>query len=205
MKGHRVQFELSNQESKLTSYNPRAELHGEEPEPAADISFILNLPSEQLAMFAPTLRGMLYCKKDASEDNDLANQASRASAEPNLRFPKLGALSWSEELVGATLTIDHGLGGKNSDIVLEGCTVKKFKIDPQEGGTCIVSFQVQGHPGERECGKLSMLVGRDVEITIEPPKGDLVEQAQQPDKPLATAGDESKRSKRKAPADAAMH
>lgn len=162
-------FELTNQQAKLTSFNPRAEMHGEDPTPAADIKFETNVPAELLVLFDPTLRSFLYCKRDGIEGGDLANQASRASEAPNLRYPKLGGpLKWDMDIVGATLTIHHGLGGK-SDLIIPGCKVNAFTLAPQEGGTCIIGFRVQCKPDEKQSGKLCFMVAESVEITIEPP------------------------------------
>jgi hypothetical protein len=47
-------------------------------------------------------------------------------------MPKLGPLKYSEEPVGAEVTIHRGLGGK-SDIMLPGCSVNNFTLDAQEG------------------------------------------------------------------------
>lgn len=175
------QFALSNQAATLSSFNPRSEQHGDEPTPAADLKFAVAMESALLAMLDPQLRHALYCK-NAGVDNDLANQMHEA---PNLRFPKLEALRWKHEIVGAKLTVHHGIGGI-SDLVIEGCNVNKFSVDAQEGGTVIVSFRVQCKPSEAACGKLCLLIGGDVEITLEPPAA--IEEPAQDDKPLNTVG-----------------
>lgn len=175
------QFALANQSATLTSFNPRSEQHGDEPQPAADLKFAVAMESALLAMLDPELRHALYCKR-ADVDNDLADQAHEA---PNLRFPKLDALRWKHEIIGARLIVHHGLGGI-SDLVIDGCNVNKFSVDAQEGGTVIVGFRVQCKPNELTCGKLCLLIGEDVEITLEPPA--VVEEAAEDDAPLNTVG-----------------
>jgi hypothetical protein len=156
-------FSLTNQKAKLASLNTRAEVSGPDKVPAADLRFSINVPSDALAGFAPTLRGHLYCKN--GDGGDLANQSHDA---PNLRYPRLGALPWSGDIMGATLTVHHGLGGK-SDLVLADAKVNRFVIEPQEGGTCIVKFRVQAHPGDREVGRLYNMIQREVDISLEGP------------------------------------
>lgn len=177
------QFALTNQSATLTSFNPRSEQHGDEPTPAADLKFAVAMESALLAMLDPQLRHTLYCKREGV-DPDLVNQAHEA---PNLRFPKLEPLRWKHEIVGATLTVHHGLGGA-SDIVIDGCNVNKFSVDPQEGGTVIVGFRVQCKPSEAACGKLCLLIGEGVDITLEPPAAIEEPAPAQDDNPLNTVG-----------------
>lgn len=173
---YKPQFELSRANALLISFNPRAEKHGEDPQPAADLRFALNLPSSDLAMLDPTLRSLLFCK-DPDRPSDLADQGTET---PHLRFSKLrGPLEWEHEIIGAQLVVHYGTGGK-SDIVIEGCNVNKFSIDPQEGGTVIFGFRVQCHPTEHQNGKLSYMIQKDLEISLAPPeegKADLADQA----------------------------
>lgn len=154
-------FSLSKTQATLSNFNPRRELHGDEKEAAGDIKFECNLASELLAMFSPTLRSCLYHKD--GNGGDLADQAHDA---PNLRFPLMHPFKWELEIVGAELTIGHGIGG-DSDIVLFG-SVNGFVLAPQEGGTVLVRFRVQCHPDERAAGKLCMLQGESVEISVVP-------------------------------------
>lgn len=156
-------FALANQTAKLSNLNTRAEQSGPDKLPAADLKFSINVPSESLASFAPELRSLLYCKN--GNGGDLANQSHDA---PNLRFPRLGPLAWGGDIIGAELTVHHGLGGK-SDLVLGEAKVNRFVIEPQEGGTVLVHFRVQAHPDEKAVGKLYGMIQRDVEISLDGP------------------------------------
>ena len=161
-------FELSNQEAKLVSFSPRRELHGDDPQPAADLRLFMNLDAAELVMFDPTLRSLLFHKAEHAASN-LADQAHDA---PDLRFPKLkGPLDWDLEIIGAELTLHRGLGGK-SDLTIPSCTVNKFQLDPQQGGRVLVGFRVQAHPSESQSGKLAFLIGEDVEISLAPPEAE---------------------------------
>ena len=156
-------FTLSHRTAKLANLNVRAEQAGADKLPASDLKFSINVPSDSLIEFAPELRGLLYWKNGGG--GDLADQTHDA---PNLRFPRLGPLSWEGEIVGAELTVHYGLGGK-SDLVVAAAKVNRFVIDPQEGGTVIIQFRVQAHPDEKSVGKLYSMIQRDVDISLTGP------------------------------------
>ena len=87
---------------------------------------------------------------------------------PNLKFPLMGALKWKKDLVGYTLTVQHGVG---SDIVLTGCKVNNFTIDPKEGGSVDLKFRVQSSDvDERTLGKLGLLVQNEVDVMLLAPE-----------------------------------
>lgn len=157
---------------KITSVNPRSERHGpEELHPAVDIGISLTTCNDILSALDGKLLDALYTK---NANADQGGQQSLDGVEevshlPNLKFPLMGALKWKKELIGYTLTVMHGVG---SDIVLTGCKVSKFTIDPKEGGSVELSFRVQSSDSldERTLGKLSLLVQNEVEIMLEAPE-----------------------------------
>ena len=156
-------FELMDQKARLHSYTPRRELHGETPVPAATLIFETVVDADVLALFSPTLRHFLFHKAEHSPD--LADEAAEAN---DLRYPEItNALKWTLELVGAVLTIEHGLGAK-SDLVLPGAKVDGFQITPAQGGMVNVRFSVGAHPDERQSGKLAFLIGTELTITLTP-------------------------------------
>lgn len=126
---------------KITSVNPRSERHGpEELHPAVDIGISLTTCNDILSALDGKLLDALYTK---NANADQGGQQSLDGVEevshlPNLKFPLMGALKWKKELIGYTLTVMHGVG---SDIVLTGCKVSKFTIDPKEGGSVELSFR----------------------------------------------------------------
>lgn len=158
-------FELTNQQVRLANVNLRAELHGEDPKPAADLKIEAKLSNDALAQFHPTLKHFLYSKDEEQPDLVSAQDNERVT---RLRMPKLGPLKWDTELVGARVVVHHGVNGKG-DIDLEGCNVNSFTLTAEEGGTVAISFRAQAHPDEKQIGKLSTLIGKDVEISVEPP------------------------------------
>lgn len=153
-------FSLLNQNVKLTNFNPRAELHGEKPEPAADLTLEANISNDMLAEFHESLKSLLYMR-DAQSDID-PNHLTK------LRIPRMGTFPYEEEIVGATVTIHHGISAK-SDLILGGCMVNNFKLTAQEGGTVAVRFRVQAHPDEKQMGRLAMMIGTTIEVSVVPP------------------------------------
>lgn len=161
-------IELEQQDATLLNYNPRTELHGQDPTPAADVRFAFNAASgDVLPMLDPTLRSFLFFKS-GTKQHDLASQGHEA---PDLRFPKLAKpLAWSVTLEEAELTIHRGLGGI-SDLVFTLAKVKKpLLIAPQQGGTVVVEIQVQCYPDEKQAGALFTLMGQKISVSFKPGK-----------------------------------
>jgi hypothetical protein len=158
-------FCLTEHQCKLTSFNPRAEIHGDDPKPAADIRFDFNVEATELAHFSPTLRGFLF-HKDSAAPGDLVDAQHDA---PNLRFPLLGALKWHQEYFGYELRISHGIGA--AGITLTG-DLNNFVFEPKEGGTVHIACRFQCHPDEKQFGKLCQLIAQTVDITLTPPEAE---------------------------------
>ena len=57
-------FSLANQAAKLTSVNPRAEIHGTDHVMAADLKFEIKVGNDVLSEFDPSLKSSLYKKAD---------------------------------------------------------------------------------------------------------------------------------------------
>ncbi len=154
-------FELTNQTVKLSSVNPRAEIHGTEKKPACDLKFEYAADNGELAHFAPDLRSALY---KAPEDQGDLIEPERLSV---LRFPKMGAFKFETAGKGYTLTLHYGIGGP-SDVELSA-DIDSFKLLPQNGGTVIIMFRAVVHPDEKASGVLCSLVQQNVDITLTPP------------------------------------
>lgn len=171
-------FELHEASAKVSSFNPRAEMHGNEREKAGDLRFELAMAAaDVLPMFSPELHAALYCRHDTQVD--LASKGTDGLV--NLKFPKLGPLKWEREIVGATLTIHQGISAK-ANLVIDGCIVNNFALSPSEGGTVIVSFRVQRSKlDEKQCGRLCQLVQEQVDISLAPPEGGGESKAPTPD------------------------
>lgn len=159
----------------LSSFNARAENHGEEKKPAADLKITAILPNDVLSEFHPTLKSFLYHKDANAQPGDLVDQshADEPGWLPNRRFPKLSPLKWDDETVGASVSIAYGATGRT--IELSGCNVNGWTLEPMEGGSVSVAFRIQAHPDEKQSGKLCMMVQQEVELTLTPPApGDML-------------------------------
>jgi len=163
-------FEIESMTTlRLTNVNPRMEKHGPESVPAVDMNFIMDAPNDVLSYFDGGLLNALYTVRTEAQSDEQTeiDGLDPVSHLPNLRFPKMSPIKWDWRGAGYTLELDYGLGsGRN--IVLETCEVGKFVIDAKEGGTVELKFQVQVTTGltEQIIGKLSMMIGQEVGITL---------------------------------------
>ena len=167
-----MNFDLNNIAATLIHFSPRRELHGQDPEPAGDLKVRADLTNNDLALFHPTLKSMLYhFDKSLDAQESLIDDPQHA---PHIRFPQLPVLKWDGEVTGAKVTIHHGISAK-SDIVLETCNVDNFTIEPKQGGTVTLTFRIQSHPDMNQSGHLCTMIGTDIEISIESPTSDASE------------------------------
>lgn len=162
-------FELHRKAAKIVSVNLRAEKHGEDTQPAADIKMSSNLDAHAIDAFDPSLRTWLF-GKGPDADNDLADQAHDA---PNLRQPRIAPqYDWVPRYAGYELTIhDLGISQAGGELRIGACEFNKIRFAPQEGGTVIVSWRLQFHPTEAQAGKLSTLIQETVDVSLLAPEG----------------------------------
>ena len=164
-------FSLKRQSAKLTSVNPRAEIHGEDRVPAVDLKFEITSSNDVLSEFHPSLRSMLY---ERPSDPDLADDGESLT---QLRFKLLGPLKYAAEFAGYTLRVHWGVSG-HDDIVLGDCAVDGFRFDCQDGGSVTVGYRVIAHPSERDMGRLCGMIQREIEISLlEPDAAPLFEKS----------------------------
>lgn len=159
------QIEYTEHTAKLTKIEADMRVAGvDNPEPTIEVDVELNMPSELLPMFDPTLRSMLFHKNGAVQ-HDLASQTHDA---PDVRYPKMKfPLVWESRIEGATFTVHKGLGGV-SDLVLGEASIKNFRLTPMEGGTVAVAFNVRAKPAaESAFGRLATMLKSDVSISLE--------------------------------------
>ena len=156
-------FEIFQKRVKLSSVNPRAEIHGDKKKAACDLKLEYAAENEVLYDFDAGLLPALYTVPEDQQDLIEPGRLSQ------LRFPKAGAFKWDLSCKGYTLEIDYGMGGPLSDIILGGVDIDGFKLVPQNGGTVIVVFRAVVHPDEVAFGKLCSLVQQDITLTLRAP------------------------------------
>ena len=152
----------------LANVNVRAEVHGEEREPAGDLKLECDIPNDVLTELHPALKGMLYYFDDA-RPADLVEQSKKGEPGflPHLRIPDLvGPLKWGEEMTGVRLTLHQG----KSELVLLDCKVNNVQFEPKDGGTIALQLRVQAHPGEKDWGRLCSLTQSEVTVSITTPE-----------------------------------
>ena len=142
--------------------------------PGAKLNFEVQLSADILDAFDPKLKSMLFMKGSGSE---AAKQAAldgipSASDMPNLTGigMKVGKLSWSQELSGYQLVIDHGMGGKKSDLEITDGLLSNWRFIPKEGGTVIARMSFESaNVTEAQFGRLAKMKSRDIEVKFRPP------------------------------------
>lgn len=154
-------FSLANQAAKLTSVNPRAEIHGQDHVMAADLKFEIKVGNDVLSEFDPSLKSSLYKKADGPQ-GELIQEAGHL---PSLKFPLMGPVKWGKELSGYEVVVHYGVSGKG-DIRLLTCEVDQFRFDCQDGGTVVVGFRVIAHPESVELGRLCEMIQQEVELSL---------------------------------------
>jgi len=164
-------FSIHEQECRM-HFHSRSNKEGTERVPAATLQLTYRASNDVLAEFSPDLKSSLYRRPNSAE-GDMADKADSRLDDPSylpvLKYPNMkNKVALADKVVGATVTVHHGIRGK-SDLVLDECTIDKFQLDPQEGGTVVVSFNVACIPSKDQAGDLHMKQDQDVVVTIQPP------------------------------------
>lgn len=157
-------FSIENQAAKLTSVNPRAEIHGADHVMAADLKFEIKVSNDVLSEFDPALKASLYRKAHPGEEVQPSLQLE-PGALPKIKFPLMGPVKWGSELSGYEVIVHYGISGKD-DIRLLACEVDQFRFDCLDGGTVVVSFRVIAHPAPGELGRLCEMIQQEVDISL---------------------------------------
>ncbi len=174
-------FQTDKQLAKIASFTPIAEKHGDENKLAASLKFELSAANSALDAFSPKLRKFLFRKAGKGEQQDLIEGTDGLVA---LEMPRLGALSWDEEFPGYEIEIAGGLH-LAEPIVQVDVTLKKFRFEPLEGGSVLITFSAVFHPDAEEAGALCALIQDEVELTLTPPTKQEDTGAAQADFPIA--------------------
>jgi hypothetical protein len=160
-------FRIHQQDCRLLSVNPRAELHGEDTKLACDLKFKTMLPNDALEMFDDRLKTTLFGARPLDEQ-DLADQGMSSDYLPALRFPSMGPIKWEYESDGYTAHISRGITGYE-DIKLNKVAIDKFVFECLEGGSVEMQFRVVAHPNTEAVGSLCELIQSDVDLSMIPP------------------------------------
>jgi hypothetical protein len=167
-------FSLTEQQTKINSFTPRMEKHGEENILAGTMKCETTMHSSVLDIFDKGLRKLLYRKPSAGEQSELPLGDSDGLTARKL--PCLAPLKWDEDFPGYALEIQSGLALdevlKLTDVELHG-----FSFEPLDGGSCNVKFALNFTQDGRTSGKLCQLIQDTVEVTLTPPSKDDAQQS----------------------------
>lgn len=154
---------LDDKIATLVSFNPRAELHGDDHVPAADLIFTVEASNMLLREFHASLLAALYQKDEAPSD-----MFPEPDALTVYRFPAIEAFQWkTTKATPSRVLIAFGVSGA-LDITLADAQVDKYRIEPRNGGTVLVRFRVQAKPSEAEMGRLCACIGGTVNLSVAP-------------------------------------
>src|SRR4051812_18525448 len=152
-----MEFELTKATATFENFNPRVEKDGPDKVPAADLKISVAQSADVLAFFSPTLKAFYF---DEKGPRDLAE--GMPLRDPHAVYPH----ARDEELTGATVTIDFGVG---QPMVFQDAKVNQFRLEPMNGGAVVVDFRVQCRPNEAQAGKLYLLQETGITISVVPP------------------------------------
>lgn len=163
-------FQLKNHQTKITSFTPRAEKHGEENVLAGTLKCEANMPSSVLDLIDKGMRKLLYRKPSPGEQADLPLGDGNDGLTAR-RLPNLGPLKLDNDFPGYKLEIVTGLA-LNESLKLSDVEVHDFIFEALDGGTVKVRWSMNFHPDGQQSGKLCQLIQDTVELTLVAPSAD---------------------------------
>lgn len=165
-------IELTNAIAIIKHVSLRAEKHGPEDVPACDLRIETDRSNDILAFFGSQLLDSLYwCSPTSADDfaQDELDGIEPLSAKPNLRNPNLaGPLGIDYEGAGYTLRIEWGIDA-STGISIYDAKINAVTIDPHEGGSVTLKFRAQFGVDEKLAGRLGVMIGREITLSLEPP------------------------------------
>jgi hypothetical protein len=150
---------------KLVHINVRTEKHGKNDVDAADFDFSYKTTnSTVLGLLHPHLCAALFYNPDA--DDGQQEVEGLPPVLPKLRFPRLGALPWAEEVHGVDLTVHYGLGDDESNIEFSDGKVVLKRVELEDGtAELFFQFRTAAVP-DGALDKLRKKLKQGVEVTV---------------------------------------
>lgn len=162
-------FALTNQPTKITSFTPRMEKHGDENVLAGTLKLETTMHSSVLDLFDKGFRKLLYRKPAPGEQAELPLEGGDGLTARKL--PHLKPLTWDEDFPSYKIEFQSGLA-LDEAIKLSDVKVSGFVFEALDGGSCKVRFSANFNQDGRTSGKLCQLIQDDVELTLTPPSRD---------------------------------
>jgi len=150
----------------ITGLNTRTENHGDEKVPAISLHLKITGPNSILDLMQPGLRHALYTAPEGQE------QLEGMDVTPLLRTTALERIKLKmPELKGWRLCVEYGIADDEGLIDLHDCTVKKFHLEPFQGGSCELTFMVSTSDVDATyLGRLGMKIGQEAQIQLLAPE-----------------------------------
>lgn len=170
-------FQLTNHQTKINSFVPRMEKHGDENVLAGTMKCETVMHSSVLDIFDKGLRKLLYRKAAPGEQAELP----LGDASDGLTMRKLTCLKplvWDEDFPGYAVEIQSGLA-LDEVLKLADVELHSFVFEPLDGGSCTVKFALNFRQDGRTSGKLCQLIQDTVDLSLTPPNRDNVANAEQ--------------------------
>lgn len=162
-------FQLDQQRCTFVHLNVRPEKHGDVPVIACDVNLKADVDSAMLDEFGKGLQAALFEKPKNGKQVPINGEGDVPSG-PALRFAGIiKALKLEKEYAGYTVDLTWGDLAGSVQLKLADCKVTRFSVEPKEGGTCELQFQVQSRPDGPTIGQLAPLIQKEVTVSLVPP------------------------------------
>lgn len=166
-------LQLETASATLANVNLRTEKVGRDNvRPAADLKFTVNIANTQLEQISAGLLASLY-----KHPNEKGHQGDLTAPDPQamttLRHPKAKPWASTEDWPGYFAQV-HAGSFDLKDVELDKVTLKSITCEAKNGGTVELSFTLGCHPTGADVGVLYDLMGKEVDLDLNPPAiGDL--------------------------------
>jgi len=159
-------FRLTSQQTKINSFVPRMEKHGDENVLAGTMKCETTMHSGVLDIFDKGFRKLLYRKPAPGEQAELP--LADGDGLTARKLPCLKPLVWDEDFPGYAVAIQSGLA-LDEVLKLTDVELHSFSFEPLDGGSCTVKFALNFNQDGRTSGKLCQLIQETVELSLTPP------------------------------------
>ena len=158
-------FSLTKYHSAINHLNCRIERHGEDRVLAADLRISMTVENSAIDAIEPGLCESLFRRPGPGDQQSLIGPQSLTA----LKHPLLQPVKLSQEFTGYEVTIANI--GDDEGLFLVDAKLKKFVIEPKEGGSAEISFTVSTEVDRDELAELAdFLVTEDIALSLTPPK-----------------------------------
>lgn len=161
-------FEMREEKAKLIKMDTRIGKRGKDKEPQPELVLTLSMAelNDYLSELNHSLKSSFYKKDEGPDANDIFEGSENDLRK--LKFPEItGSIKWKGEIVGAEVEIEYGTG----TISLDNATAYGLAFTPQEGGTCIFTFNIKADAVGAAVSKIvDSLLGNEITITIKKPE-----------------------------------